>query len=143
MPIFFTSDNTHHLCAMQTDWDGRFTQHHTILTISLSNMPVTDQQLMLILSSQMASLHNAWCSKNSHCSISFALPSSFIVKFYLVNKRRVSKSSACRETTETFKMTTNLFVVQPLYHWHAFFDDYWPLTLANAQDLESHPDRLS
>lgn len=40
-------------------------------------------------------------------------------------------------------MTTHLFVVQPLYHWHALVDDYWQLILANAPDLESHPDRLS
>lgn len=132
---------------------------YTTLTISLLCMPVTDQQLMLILSPhfstknqtpttdssrcrkmyaaitirfsykatslslyfELASLHNARCSKNSKCSRT-CVSQLIYCNISIVNKWRISKSSACRETTETFKMTTNLFVVQPLYHWHALVD---------------------
>lgn len=149
----------------------------TTLTISLSYMPVTDQQLMLILSShfstktdiytrpsslqvdicrhhnkiflpgnfikpvfEFALLHNA--CKNSHCSRT-CISQLFYCKVSIVNKQRISNSLACIETSETFKMSTHLFIIQPLYHWHALVDDYLPLNQANAADLESHPARLS
>lgn len=115
---------------------SRIRQIYVAITIRFSS-----QATSLSLYFEFASLHNACCSKNSHCSRT-CISQLFYCKDPIANKWRISKSLACRETTETFKMTTHLFIVQPLFHWHALVDDYWPVTIANAPDFESHPVRL-
>lgn len=153
MPIFFSSDNTHHLCAIQTECIEMDDFHNfdNIFIIHACDGSAINAYIVITLFYKNRHLHQTFLALGRYAAITIRFSyqatslslSSSLLYFIMHAKTLTAAEQACIETSETFKMSTHLFIIQPLYHWHALVDDYLPLTQANAPDLESHPARLS